>query len=74
MEVATVEKLKTKYPGFRLWEMLSEQEQRELLDEKFNPRAYARSLTLGQYGLTSLSTLKKDRKKLRYAQVRPTPR
>ena len=69
----TVEKLKTKYPGFRIWEMLSEQEQRQLLDEKFNPRAYARTLTLGQYGLTSLSTLKKDRKKLRDAQVRPTP-
>jgi hypothetical protein len=64
----TVEKLKTKYPSYRLWEMLSEPEQRELLDGEFTPRAYARSLTLRQYGLTSPSTLKKDRKKLREAR------
>jgi hypothetical protein len=67
----TVEKVKTKYPTYRLWEMLSEKEQRELLDVEFKPRAYARSLTLRQYGLISLSTLKKDRKKLREAQKRP---
>jgi hypothetical protein len=67
----TAEKLKAKYPGFRLWELLSEPEQRELLDGQFKPRAYARSLTLRQYGLTSSSTLKKDRKKLREAQERP---
>jgi hypothetical protein len=67
----SVERLKTKYPSFRLWEMLSQQEQQELLDEKFKPRAYAQSLTLRHYGLTSLSTLKKDRKKLRAAQERP---
>jgi hypothetical protein len=66
----TVAKLKTKYPSFRLWEMLPEPELRELLDGEFKPRAYARSLTLRQYGLISLSTLKKDRKKLREAQKR----
>jgi hypothetical protein len=67
----TVEKLKMKYPGFRLWEMLSEPQQGELLGGEFRPRAYARSLTLHQYGLTSPATLKKDRKKLRRAQERP---
>jgi hypothetical protein len=64
----SVERLKTKYPSYRLWEMLSEPEQRELLGGEFKPRAYAQSLTLRQYGLTSPSTLKKDRKKLREAQ------
>jgi hypothetical protein len=67
----SAERLKTKYPSFRLWEMLSPQEEQELLDEKFKPRAYAQNLTLRHYGLTSLSTLKKHRKKLRAAQERP---
>ena len=64
----TVEKLKTKYPRFKLWEILSEYEQHELLDGEFKPRAYADHLTIRHYGLTSTSTLKKDRKKLREAQ------
>lgn len=64
----TVEKLKTKYPGFKVWEMLSQAEQRDLLGGGFRPRSYAGHITLRKYGLTSLSTLKKDRNKLRNAQ------
>ena len=67
----TLEKFKTKYPSFRLWQVLSEQEQRELLDGQFKPRAYGDHLTIRYYGLTSTSTLKKDREKLRGAQERP---
>ena len=66
----TVEKLRMRHPRFKLWEMLSEPEQRELLDGEFNPRAYADNLTIRHYGLTSTSTLKRDRKKLREAQAR----
>ena len=66
----TVEKLKTKLPGFKLWGMLSPMQQHELLDGEFKPRAYAGNLTIESYGLTSLSTFKKDRKKLRDWQKR----
>lgn len=61
----TVERLRTKYPQFKLWEVLSDAEQRELIAGEFKPRAYAGTLALRKYGLTSLSTLKKDRAKLR---------
>jgi hypothetical protein len=64
----TVEKLKTKYPDFKLWEMLSQPEQRDLIAGGFRPKLYAGHLTIRKYGLTSLSTLKKDRTKLRNAQ------
>jgi hypothetical protein len=60
----TVEKLKERYPAFQLWTILSESEQRELLDG-FTPKAYADLLVLRQDGLTSRETLKKDRRKLR---------
>jgi hypothetical protein len=66
----TVEKLRIRHPRFKLWDMLSEPEQRELLDGEFKPRGYADNLTIRHYGLTSTSTLKKDRKKLREAQRR----
>jgi hypothetical protein len=69
----TVAKLKMKYPDFKVWEILSATEQQELLNDEFKPRAYANRLALRFYGLTSLSTLKKDRKKLRGAQERELP-
>jgi len=64
----TVEKLKQKYPAFKLWTILSGPEQEELLTEPLRPRAYARSLVMRQYGLSSRETLKRDRQKLRHAQ------
>ncbi len=69
----TVQKLKTQYPAFRLWKILPESEQHELLEGNFKPRAYADTLVLRQYGLTSRETLKKDRQKLRDAQKRTSP-
>jgi hypothetical protein len=63
----TLPQLKQKFAGFRIWTMLSEREQNELVTEKFNPKAYARSLVLRVEGLTSPETLKKDRRKLRNA-------
>lgn len=59
--------LKQKYPGFLLWSILTEAEQRELLSEDFRPRAYAGNLVLRRYGLAGLETLRKDRAKLRKA-------
>ena len=59
--------LKRKYPRFKLWSILSEAEQGELLSIEFRPRTYAGNLVLRQYGLTSLETLKKDRLRLRKA-------
>ena len=45
--------------------MLSDVEQKELLDGDFRPKAYAASLVLRKFGLTSLETLRTDRKILR---------
>jgi hypothetical protein len=64
---ATVPMLKARYPGFEIWERLSESEQAELPAGRFKPRAYAGHLVLRAYGLTSLEALRKDRQKLRKA-------
>ena len=63
----TVDRLKTRYPDFRVWTILSEREQKELTTTEFKPKAYARTLVLRNYGLTSPEALKKDRAKLRLA-------
>jgi hypothetical protein len=60
----TIDGLKTRYPRFKLWQILPESEQRELPNGDFNPKAFAGRLVLRQYGLTSLETLRKDRQKL----------
>lgn len=64
---ATVQGLKEKYPDFEIWKLLSESEQRELLDGQFKPKAFAGNLVLRKYGLTSLETLRKSRKLVRKA-------
>jgi hypothetical protein len=63
----TLQELKAKYPEFKIWEILPESEQRELLGGEFKPKAYAVNLVLRQYGLSSPEALRKDRRKLRQA-------
>jgi hypothetical protein len=64
---ATLQGLKGSYPDFLIWRLLPDPEQNELLDGKFNPKAYAGNLVLRKYGLTSLETLRKSRKLARKA-------
>lgn len=64
---ATVNELKKEFPDFRLWTILSLDEQQELLTEEFKPTGYARSLVMRKFGLTNPDTIKKDRQKLRKA-------
>jgi hypothetical protein len=66
----TVEGLKRKHPKFTLWTLIEDSQIKELVEgEAFTPKAYAESLTLAKYGLTSRETLKKDRRKLRNAKA-----
>jgi hypothetical protein len=67
----TTDGIKRKYPDFRLWQEIQDADLLELVrGAPLRPRAYARHLTLIHYGLTSLETLKKDRRKLRKAAER----
>lgn len=59
--------LRQKFPDFRIWELLSPQEQEDLITKEFKPKGYAQRLVLRNYGLTSEETLKKDKAKLRRA-------
>lgn len=62
----TVEGLKRAHPEFALWQYLTGPEVKDLVaGEAFTPKAYAESLVLREFGITSRETLKKDRKKLR---------
>ena len=63
--MTTLDELKKTYPEFELWQILSAQEQEELLTVEFREKTYARRLVMREFGFTSLDTLKKDRKKLR---------
>lgn len=65
----TAESLKQKHPEFVLWKHIGEIELKELVQgSAFTPKAYAESLTLREYGITSRETLRKDRKKLLRSQ------
>jgi hypothetical protein len=67
----TPEDLKRRHPDFLLWGHLSTAEVKEIADgEAFSPKAYAESLTLRHFGLTSRETLKKDRRKLKKAGLK----
>ena len=57
--------LRSKFPKFRIWDLLSDREQSDLLNAEFKPRAMAKSIVMREYGITSEETLKKDRQKLR---------
>lgn len=62
--LTTLDELKKTYPEFRLWQILSAPEQEELLTVEFREKTFARKLVMREFGITSLDTLKKDRKKL----------
>jgi len=65
----TVEQLKQDYPDFVLWSHINDHELRKLLSgDEFRPRDFAKHLTLRAYSLTSLDTLKDDRRKIRKAE------
>jgi hypothetical protein len=66
-QMPSLSELRKKFPEFQLWHLLSGPEQESLLAEPFKPAAYAKTLVLRRFGLTSEDTLKKDRKKLRTA-------
>jgi hypothetical protein len=65
----TVEQLKHDYPNFVLWSHITDYELRRLLGgDEFRLRDFAKHLTLRAYNLTSLDTLKDDRRKIRKAE------
>jgi hypothetical protein len=64
----SVEQLKQRFPDFTLWTLIERSQMQELVDgTAFTPKAYAESLVLAKYGITSWQTLKKDRDKLNTA-------
>lgn len=68
----TVEGLKAKYPQFILWQHIQHAELKELVTgEPFALKAYAETLTLRKFGITSRETLKKDRRKLKLSRTNP---
>jgi hypothetical protein len=63
----TLDQLKKDTPDFELWKVMpSIQEQKNLLEEPFSPRVFARTLVKRKYGVTR-DAIKKSRAKLRAA-------
>jgi hypothetical protein len=69
---ADLDRVKKEFPLFALWRVLSVAEQEDLITEEFKPRAFARVLTMREFGLSSPDTIKKDRQRLRKANLRTT--
>ena len=61
----SLSEMKRRYPKFELWKILPDVEQKELFDEDFSPKHFARQLVMRRYGLRSEETLKKDRYKIK---------
>ena len=65
--------LKRDHPNFALWERLTERQQADLLTDEFRPTAYTWSIVRAVFGLSGESTsrevLKKDRRKIRVAEL-----
>lgn len=65
----TAKSLKSRHPEFGIWSVISASEVEEIVGGvAFTPKAFAETLTLRKFGITSRETLRKDRKKLRKAQ------
>jgi hypothetical protein len=62
--VFTLDELRKRFPDFKLWPLLSETEQDELLEKEFKPKVYARALTARKFGVGA-ETIKKSRQKLK---------
>jgi hypothetical protein len=57
---STLEELRHRFPSFKLWTILSPDEQAELLEAEFKSKAYARTLTARQFAV-SKEAIKKSR-------------
>jgi hypothetical protein len=60
----TLDQLRKRFPAFKLWTILSQTEQEELLAKEFKPKAYARALTARKFGVAE-EAIKKSRQTLR---------
>jgi hypothetical protein len=58
----TISELRERFPEFRLWTILSNIEQNELLETEFKPGPYARILTARKFGVGA-EAIKKSRQK-----------
>lgn len=66
--VFTLDELRKRFPAFKLWTLLSEIEQDELLEKEFKPKLYARTLTARKFGVGAEAI-----KKSRHILKRDTP-
>jgi hypothetical protein len=57
---ANLDALRNRFAGYKLWSLLSEAEQQELVEAEFKPKAYARTLTARNPGV-QVETIKKSR-------------
>ena len=60
----SLEELRKRYPAYKLWAILPQTEQEELLVQEFKPRAYARVLTARKFGVGE-EAIKKSRQILK---------
>jgi hypothetical protein len=60
--VSTVNELRERFAEFKLWTILTANEQEDLLKEPFKPRTYARTLTARNFGIGE-EAIKKSRQK-----------
>lgn len=66
----TLEDLKQRHRTFQVWNWLNEVELNEIIkSRRFLPKARAKRITMQAFGLTSPETLKKDRQKVRHAEI-----
>jgi hypothetical protein len=61
----TLVELRKRFPDFKLWTILPQTEQEELLVQEFKPRAYARGLTARKFGVGE-EAIKKSRQILKH--------
>ncbi len=67
----TLEELHNRHPDFRLWRILSKNEQDELLAGEFKPKTYARNLTGRKFGV-SAEAIKKGRQIVKHRRHTPS--
>jgi hypothetical protein len=61
---STLDELRKRFPAFKLWDILPQAEQEELLAQEFKPKAYARTLTARKFGVGE-EAIKKSRQILK---------
>jgi hypothetical protein len=68
---STLDGLRDRFPAFKLWEILSQTEQKELLVQEFKPKAYARALTARKFAVGE-EAIKKSRPILKRLRGMPS--